>query len=370
MAACATAILTGCATHHPKAEPVYYPPPPDTPRLQFLKSFSTSDDVSPQSGFSRFVLGRYAPKSLAKPYGVAIYSNSIFVCDTMLGAIAQLDFANPKMDFFVPPGPGRLIKPINITIDQDGTRYVADTERSQVMIYDAKGKYLAAIGAKAAPRINASARKSATNAGKQESPAPVPEGLVIKPTDVLVSSNRIFVTDLNGHCVRVFDKTTREPLMSIPGSTTNEEAKLFLPTNLAMDPQARLYVCDTGNFRVKLYDADGNFLKSFGRYGNSIGELARPKGVAVDREGRVYVVDAMQDAAQIFDSDGQLLLAFGQPGSTPLPLTIPAKVCIDYGHVKYFQQYAAPGFQLEYLVLITNQYGIRKVDVYGFGHTR
>ena len=32
------------------------------------------------------------------------------------------------------------------------------------------------------------------------------------------------------------------------------------------------------------------------------------------------------------------------------------------------EQYAAPGFQLEYLVLASNQFGDRKVNVYGFGH--
>src|SRR5690348_1712295 len=51
------------------------------------------------------------------------------------------------------------------------------------------------------------------------------------------------------------------------------------------------------------------------------------------------------------------------PGSTSLP----AGVWVDYDHVKYFQQYAAPGFKVEYLIFVTNQYGDHKVSVYGFG---
>ena len=352
--AATAAISTGCATQR-GMEPVFYPPAPDAPRLQFLKSFSNSDDVGEQSSFSRFILGAFAPKPIVKPYGLAVHSNCIYVCDTMLGAISVLDLEHRRMDYFTPPGEGRLVKPINVAIDDDGTRYVADSERGQVLVFDSSGKYLAALGEKAEPRLKPSTVTPPKDPEKNDSATPEKKRLEMRPTDVLLSSNRIFVADIKGHCVRVYDKEHRAPLMTITGGTTNEEARLFSPTNLARDRQGRLY-------------EQGVFIRSFGRYGDRYGELARPKGVAVDREGRVFVVDSLHDAVQIFDAAGQLLLSFGQPGTSPVSLTIPAKVALDYDHVKYFQKYAAPGFQLEYLLLITNQYGGRKVSVYGFGH--
>jgi hypothetical protein len=87
----------------------------------------------------------------------------------------------------------------------------------------------------------------------------------------------------------------------------------------------------------------------------------------VDRAGRVYVVDAASQVVQIFDADGKLLLFFGEPEGSPVGLNLPAKVAIDYDHVGLFQTYAAPDFQVEYLVIVTNQYGDRKVSVFGFG---
>jgi hypothetical protein len=39
---------------------------------------------------------------------------------------------------------------------------------------------------------------------------------------------------------------------------------------------------------------------------------------------------------------------------------------IDYDNVGLFQKYAAPGFKIEYLILLTNQAGPQKVSVYGF----
>jgi hypothetical protein len=39
---------------------------------------------------------------------------------------------------------------------------------------------------------------------------------------------------------------------------------------------------------------------------------------------------------------------------------------VDYANAGLFQKYVAPGYQLEYLILVTNQAGPRKVCVYGF----
>lgn len=371
-------VLCGCATRRAgEVERVFYPPAPDAPRLQFLKSFSSSDDVAEQSLFSQFILGRFSPDPINKPYGVATYSNCIYVCDTMLRSVSVLDLERRRFDYFVPSGEGRFVMPMNIAIAADGTRYLADSERRQVLIYNAEGRYAGAIGKRALPRSAAVPVKaaSADSSKGPERKAADPGALEMRPVDVLATSNLLYVADLTPEhvgdvttrCVRVFDRATRELVMTIPRATTNKAACLDAPTNLAMDQRGRLYVSDTVDPCVKMYDADGAYLRSFGRFGNRYGELARPKGVAVDREGRLYVADALNETMTIFDAEGQLLLSFGKVGTTPVPLILPAKVAIDYDLVPYFRQYAAPGFELEYLVFVTCQYGARKVDVYGFG---
>jgi hypothetical protein len=47
-------------------------------------------------------------------------------------------------------------------------------------------------------------------------------------------------------------------------------------------------------------------------------------------------------------------------------LYLPAGLCVDYENAGLFQKYAAPGFKIEYLILVTNQAGPNKVSVYGF----
>lgn len=365
-------LSAGCATapvSKPK-EAVFFPPPPAVPRLQYLTSFSSEQDLGGgPSRFSSFIVGKEPPRRpIGKPYGVAIRDGKLYVCDTGSSLIEIVDLRKKQLRYFTPPREGSLRTPVNIAVDHDGTRYVADTGRGQVVIFAADDRYLGAIGEKVQAKARAHS-KAPTEAAAASEPSADEKVDEMKPTDVAIAGDRLYISDLKGSRVRVYDKATRKLLFTIPADPAAEDpqARLYAPVNLAVDSQRRLYVTDIGAFRVQQYDPDGKYLRTIGRVGDSPGEFARPKGVAVDREGRVYVVDAAAQLVQIFDADGKLLLFFGEPEGSPVELNLPAKVAIDYDHVGLFQEYTAPDFQVEYLVIVTNQYGDRKVSVFGFG---
>ena len=336
------ALLSGCGTAHkaPKSY-TFFPSAPDEPRVQFLAAFSSDAELGRGTSFTDFITGKPSgPPPLVKPYGLALKEGKLYVCDTIAGAIQVFDLAKKRARSFMPRGEGRLQTPINITLDSDGTRYVTDTGRGQVMIYSKDDAYLGAIGT------------------KDE----------IKPTDVAITPDRLYITNLKGHNVRVYSKADRKFLFALPGDSTEPPGKLFSPTNLALDKDGRLLVSDLGAYAVKVYDLDGKYLCSIGQQGVAPGLFARPKGVAVDREGRIYVVDAATQVVQLFDADGRLLMFFGQAGSSSEgELFLPAAVKVDYDSVRFFQKQAAPGFKLEYLIVVSNQFGGHKVNVYGFG---
>lgn len=341
------ALLNGCSTTTKKTAKghTFFPPAPDEPRLQFLTSFSSDVDLGRTSGFADFVTGtRTAPNQLVKPYGVALKDGKVFVCDTAASTIQEFDLKKGRSRYFAPRGEGRLLMPINITIDEDGTRYVADTSRNQVVIFSKDGSYVAAMGV------------------KDE----------MKPCDVAITADRLYVADLKGHGVRVYDKAQRKLLFVIPRDPKADEGKLFSPTNLVIDKErGRLLVSDTGGFAVQVYDLEGKFLRTIGKQGVGYGAFARPKGVAVDRAGLTYVVDASTFVVQMFDPEGRLLMFFGQPGaSTQGELALPAGVEIDYENAGYFQKYVAPGHECEYVILVTCQpppsFSQARVSVYGF----
>jgi len=334
-------VLAGCATKPPaKVTYTFFPPAPDEPRVQFLTSFSSDVDLGRTASFVDFVTGRPSgPSPLVKPYGLAMRQGKLYVCDTMTASIEVFDLAKKTARYFRPKAEGRLQVPINIHFDKDGTIYVTDTGRNQVLIFDKDEKYVSAMGV------------------KDE----------MKPADIAITADRLYIADLKDHCVKVYGKADHKLLFSIPRDPKAAEGKLFSPTNLALDNEGRLLVTDTGAFAVQVYDLEGNYIRRIGQQGVAPGLFARPKGLATDREGRIYVVDASTQVVQLFDKEGRLLMYFGQPGSsTQGELYLPAGIDVDYDNLDVFKMFVAPGKQLEYVILVASQFGYNKVSAYGF----
>lgn len=228
--------------------------------------------------------------------------------------------------------------PTGLFIEPDGTKYVADVGRRQVVIFNSDNSFKRTLG----------------------------DGKEMKPVDVVVSNNRVFVSDVARQQVSVYSKEDGSHLFDF-GGPGNDEGKFDKPTYLAVDSQGNIYVTDLLNFRIQKFDQDGKFLSSIGEAGDTVGTLARPRGVAVDRDGHIYVLDAAFENAQIFDQEGEPLLFFGGAGVDRGKMYLPVKIYIDYDHVPYFQQYVDKSFEVKYLVFVTNQLGLSPLTVYGFG---
>jgi len=329
-----------------KTEYEFFPPPPDEPHLQYLTSFSSEEEMGRKTSrsFKSWVTGQKPlPKQISKPYGIAARNHHFYICDTDYGAILEADLKERFMTVFKARGLGILKVPLNLAIDDAGNFYVADSGRDQVVVFDKDENYVAAMG----------------KLGE------------MKPRDVAVSKDRIYVADLKSQNVHVFDRATRAPLFNIPQGkdAADPMRRLYSPTNLALDTKGHLYVADTGAFRVEVFDAvDGSYQRTVGQMGDSVGQFARVKGIAVDRESRLYAVDAMSQVVQIFNEQGKLLTWFGEPEGSGALQNLPAKVMIDYDDVVYFKSTVAPGFKVEYLVIVINQIGAHMVSIYGFGH--
>jgi tripartite motif-containing protein 71 len=64
------------------------------------------------------------------------------------------------------------------------------------------------------------------------------------------------------------------------------------PTGLAVDASGNLYVADTGNNRVMVLDAAGNYVIAFSQPNDGYsGTFNAPRGVAVEPDGDLVVAD-------------------------------------------------------------------------------
>jgi sugar lactone lactonase YvrE len=64
-----------------------------------------------------------------------------------------------------------------------------------------------------------------------------------------------------------------------------------------------VYITDTGNKRVVVFDGNGNFISEFGSYGMDSGQFDEPVGIAVAKNGEVYVADTWNQRIQVFTPD-------------------------------------------------------------------
>jgi sugar lactone lactonase YvrE len=334
--------LYAAANGDDESEPaVFYPPPPNLPRLQFLVKYASAYDVSGgSSGFRNFVFGgeETEEQAIEKPFGVDIYKGAIYAVDSRGSGYVVFDVGAGKWRSVIGTGDGVMPKPINIEIDTDGKRYVTDTKREKVLVFDTSDRFVRSYG----------------------------EEGQFRPIDVAISDTRLYVSDSKNNKIHVFDKVSGEILFEF-GAGGQAPGELAHPTSLALGSDGSVYVSDTTNFRIQQFTADGDFIRAFGSVGTGFGQFARPKGLDVDNEGRVYVVDAAFQNVQIFDEEGRVLMYFGGPGEGRGDMNLPTVVTIDYDNVEYFRKFAAPGFEIEYLVLVANQFGSNKVAVYGYG---
>jgi hypothetical protein len=335
-------LLMSCAVTQEKIETVFYPPLPQQPRLQFLMSITSEDDIGKEkSAFREFLLGETkSMKQVSRPYDIVAVPGKIYVSDRTFRKILVIDFDKMEFDFIKDQAEGSLDQPAGIWITPSKYKYIADFGRKQVVVFDEKDEFVKAYGK---------------------------EGQFNKPLDVAVHGKKMYVADFNEHHIAVVDLDTGETLQTIGGSGA-EPGKMHRPSHVDIDTKGNLYVNDSFNFRVQKFNSDGQYVKQFGYLGDTLGGFARPKGIAVDTDGYLYAVDTAFENVQIFENESALLvLFFGEFGPNPGSMYLPNSIYIDYENIKYFQKYVDENFTIKYLVYVGNMLGEHKINVYGFG---
>jgi streptogramin lyase len=147
------------------------------------------------------------------------------------------------------------------------------------------------------------ARYSASSLGLKN-----PHDLAIGPDGnvyITDASDRVIVVSPEGRVLRTWGKG---------GSRPGEFHFVGNPdvhAEIAVGPDGKVYVSDSGNYRVEVFTATGRFLRQFGSYGFGRGQFQAPLGIAVDAAGDVYVADDQAQTLSKFSPSGQFEWSIG-----------------------------------------------------------
>jgi len=320
---------------------VIYPPPPDTVRIQYLTSINNSIDVKGRrSPFIDFIIGKETPMGVISPLEISSTGSDLIICDNMIRGAELINFEEKTFEYFIPKGRGKLIQPVSCELDSLGNLFFVDKKRKQIVVFNKTDKGF----------------KYKTAFGEKED---------YEPYDILAFKNRLYVPNTKSRKIDVYDGTNFNFLFSFPNEKTKGDGKFIMPKYIEGYGN-NIYVPDFIANTIKVFDLDGNFIRSVGSIGTFPGQFARIKDIAIDKDENLYAVDAAFGIVQIFNRKGQLLMFFGGQNGNSGDMILPRAIYISYSHNKYFEQYVDPAFKLKYVIFVSNQQSQNKVNVYGF----
>ena len=327
---------------------IVWPNPPAIARIRYLAYYSAQplkDLDAPKTKKEGWMdrLAGTVPQSdgggkvlfqLAQPYGIATDSKGyVYVADTKVGAIFIFNTETRDVQMIKNKVDAHFVRILGLAMDDDDRLFVADPGLRHVLVFDKNHKAVDVIT----------------------------DGMVEPSMLAVDSQNRLlYVSDIEQDQILVYDADTfkLKRKMGTGGkkhelTTPGDFAK---PTGVAVDKEGNLYVADTLNDRIEVFDADGQFIRTWGKNGDGPGYFARPKGVAIDGDGHVWVADGMQDRVQVFTPEGQLLISMGGHGLLPGQYQGLVNVAADNRRNRIYTSEIYPGRVQEYRYVTDSEF--------------
>ena len=234
------------------------------------------------------------------PWGVAInQKGEVVVAEAGGPCVSVFSYSGEKLrSFSTGESAGLFPGSLGVAVDSVGNIIVTDSVNCCIKKFTPEGKLL----------------KMVEKCGKLTDVAP-------HGSQVLVLQNdRVFAYDKNltysfSFCARA-------------GS-----GQFNSPCAIACDSAGQIYVADTGNHRIQVFTAGGQYLREL------FGQVAAPYGIAVDSKNNVYVSDNHNTRISVFTCGGTFVASFGRKGAGPGELDGPRGLAVDDDGILYVCDY-------------------------------
>ena len=183
---------------------------------------------------------------------------------------------------------GQYNAPRGIAVAPDGTIYVADSRNNRIQHLTEDGTVLQVWGG------FGDVAKGA-----------VPGGLFNEPWGVAVApdGSAVYVTDTWNYRVQKFTPDGKFIKMWGYFGQGEKPDAFWGPRGIVVDQKGDVFVADTGNKRIVVFDSEGNAITEFGGAGLDPGQFDEPVGITLDASGKVYMADTWNQRVQVFAPD-------------------------------------------------------------------
>jgi DNA-binding beta-propeller fold protein YncE len=226
-------------------------------------------------------------RRLRLPNGIAVdAADNIYVADSERALVLVYAPDGKFIRYIGKRGDETLFHyPTAIAIDRNSGRlFLLDSPRHLLFVLDLEGNVLQRVG-----RL--------THAIGRFSGDTIPLDLDY-PTEITIGNNELVVVDSGNSRVRVMDLRCRPvaqfSIPATPGPPVADEV------GLGVDLTGNIYVSATWDSQIRIYSRHGSLLRSFGHTGTEIGEFNSPAGLWIDGANRLYVADTNNSRVQVF----------------------------------------------------------------------
>ena len=236
-----------------------------------------------------------------------------------------------------------LQTPARVAADMLGNCYVSDPAAGQVVVFDAFGRIAAVRQGFAGPLAIAVDGSGHIFLGEEQTRSVSVfdaqwnflyklgsgDGEFTLPNYLAFDTNgNVFVSDGFANAVKVYAGAT---LVYQFGSAGTGNGQFDFPAGIAVSAGGEVFVVDQNNERAQVFSLDGVFKRSYkftkGMLNTPTG---RKQGVLLDNAGRLYVADTFQGIVKVYDAAaGTYLSTIGSFGSAPGQLRSPAGLALD-----------------------------------------
>jgi DNA-binding beta-propeller fold protein YncE len=209
-----------------------------------------------------------------------------------------------------------LTAPRAVAVAPSGATVIADTGNHRIVVVDSAGQFVRAFGGLC--KIAEGAAGGCVDPDGS-GPLEVGDGQFQEPWGVAVGPDgNIYVADTWNGRIQVFDGAgnflRKWGYFNTTNGTLGDPLALFGPRGIAVDSNGNLLVADTGNKRIVQFTPNGELVNQIGGGGVRLGNFEEPTSVGVDpRDGSVYVADAWNRRIQKFDVNLQPMAEWPVP---------------------------------------------------------